>query len=226
MFDTSLPDGAGTYHLTEGNWYKVENDYVAKLQAFLDPLCADIPLPNYTHKTEGEYNRSVAENDDAYLCFDMKNISPAGQSQVEPCDLYAVQDELGTFYHIKVSIFSAQLSHLFNQGTNAVELLKLEDAARAKLDGLVEQSEISDERKKLFGEPLTDQKYSIVFGIVTHKDKARKSLNLPLFSRISLMRNMKSLKLMSIPAVYGFIDDKSPKKDGKKKKRKPRGNTE
>jgi uncharacterized protein (TIGR04141 family) len=225
VFDTLLPDGAGTYHLTEGNWYKVENDYVAKLQAFLDPLCADLPLPNYTHKTEGEYNKAVAENDDAYLCFDMKNISPAGQSQVEPCDLYAVQDELGTFYHIKVSTFSAQLSHLFNQGTNAVELLKLEDEAREKLDTLVEESQISDERKKLFGEPLAAQKYSIAFGIVTHKDKARRSLNLPLFSRISLMRNMKSLKLMSIPAVYGFVDDQSPKKDGKKKKRKSRGNT-
>ena len=220
VFDTSLPDGSGTYHLTEGNWYKVENDYVTKLQAFLDPLCADLPLPVYTHRTEGEYNKAVAEGDDAYLCFDMKSISPSGQSQVEPCDLYAVHDALGTFYHIKVSTFSSQLSHLFNQGTNAIELLKMEEAARDKLDTLVEDSGISDKKRNMFGGPLADQKYSIVFGIVTHKDKARKSLNLPLFSRVSLMRNMKSLKLMSIPAVFGFIDDQSPKKEGKKKKRK------
>lgn len=220
VFDTSLPDGVGTYHLTEGNWYKVENDYVAKLQNFLDPLCADLPLPDYSQKTEGEYNKAVAENDGAYLCFDMKNISPSGQSQVEPCDLYSVQDNLGTFYHIKVSTFSAQLSHLFNQGTNAIELLKLDQGARDKLDALVENANISDNDKNSFKAPMSGLEYSVIFGIVTHKDKDRKSLNLPLFSRISLMRNMKSLQLMSIPASYGFIDDKTTRTAGKKKKRK------
>ncbi len=222
VFDTSLPNGAGTYHLTEGNWYKVENDYVAKLQGDLDPLCADLPLPVYNHKTEGEYNRAVADNDGTYLCFDKKNISPDGQSQIEPCDLYAVVDELGTFYHIKVSTFSAKLSHLFNQGVNSLEILKMEEAARVKLGALVDDVAISDAKKTGFKTPLTDQDYSVVFGIVTHKDKGQKSLNLPLFSRISLRRNLKSLQLMSVPARYGFVEDQSPKKAGKKKKRKPR----
>ncbi len=120
----------------------------------------------------------------------MKNISPAGQSQVEPCDLYAVQDELGTFYHVKVSTFSAQLSPLFNQGTNAIELLKLDQDARNKPGTLVEDADIPDDTKINFKTPLSGQKYSVIFGIVTHKDKTRKSLNLPLFSRISLMRNI------------------------------------
>ena len=34
------------------------------------------------------------------------------------------------------------------------------------------------------------------------------------------MRNMKALQLMSVGASYGFIQDQSPKKQGKKKKRK------
>lgn len=220
VFDTAMAGDAGTYHLTEGNWYKVEENYVSKLQEFLDPLCIDLPLPAYTQDTEGAYNKSVAENDHDFLCLDMKNISPSGQSQIEPCDLYTVEGDLGKFYHIKVSTLSRQLSHLFNQGTNSIELLKLEEAAREKLDTLVDDSGVSGQKKVIFRQPLADQKYSIVFGIVTHKDKAHKSLNLPLFSRISLMRNMKSLKLMSIPAVYGFIDDQSLKKAGKKKKRK------
>ena len=196
--------------------------YVTKLQGFLDPLCADLPLPVYNHQTEGEYNKAVAAADDSYLCFDMKSISPDGQSQIEPCDLYAVVDGFGTFYHIKVSTFSAQLSHLFNQGINSIEILKMEEAARVKLDALVDGVAISDGEKTVFKAPLADQKYSVVFGIVTHKNKDRKSLNLPLFSRISLMRNLKSLQLMSIPAVYGFVEDQSQKKAGKKKKRKVR----
>lgn len=217
VFDADLE--GKTYHITEGHWYKVEDSYISKLKTYLDPLCRDLPLPTYIHDTEGEYNRFVANNDDNYLCFDMKNISPSGQSQIEPCDLYAVDGDRGVFYHIKVSTFSAQLSHLFNQGTNSVELLKLEGEARDKLAGLVDASGISNESKAVFKEPLENEKYAVVFGMVTHKNKNQKSLNLPLFSRISLMRNMKTLQLMSIPASYGFIEDQSPKNDGKKKKR-------
>lgn len=220
IFDTALPGGEGTYHLTEGSWYRVEDNYVAKLQDYLDPLCADLPLPEYSHKTEGAYNEDVAVNDNKFLCFDTKNISPNGQTQIEPCDVYSVKDGFGVFYHVKVSTLSAQLSHLFNQGTNALEVLKMEEASRTKLDALIDGEAISDERKEAFKAPLADQNYSVAFVIVTHKDKAQKSLNLPLFSRVSLMRCFKSLQLMSVPAVYGFVEDKSPKVAGKKKKRK------
>lgn len=46
---------------------------------------------------------------------------------------------------------------------------------------------------------VRDRKCSIVFGIVTRKDPAGRSLNLPLFSRISLMRGMKALQLVDVP---------------------------
>lgn len=226
VFDTALPSGAGTYNLTEGNWYEVAEDYIAKLQTYLDAKCVDLPLPIFNHDTEGEYNEDVAEKDATYLCFDRKNTSPKGQSQIEPCDLYAVRDGLSTFYHIKVSTFSAQLSHLFNQGINSIEILKMEEAAQTKLESLIDNAPISEAAKVQFKAPLADQNYSVVFGIVTHKDKAGKSLNLPLFSRISLMRNLKLLQLMSIPAEYGFIDDQRQPKPGRKKKRRTRNSTE
>ena len=38
----------------------------------------------------------------------------------------------------------------------------------------------------------------VIYAIITHKDENKKSDNLPLFSRISLMRSIKSLKLMSV----------------------------
>jgi hypothetical protein len=74
-------------------------------------------------------------------------------------------------------------------------------------------------RAAKFLEPLNDGKLKVVFGIITHKDKAKQSLNLPLFSRISLMRCMKELKVMGIEAEFGFIKDQSPKSAGKAKKR-------
>jgi uncharacterized protein (TIGR04141 family) len=219
IFDTTFGQGAQTYHLCEGAWYKVETSYVAKLQAFLDPLWADLTLPAYNHETEGDYNAAVANADAAFVCLDKTNISPAGQTAVEPCDLFGVSDGHAVLYHIKVSTFSALLSHLFNQGTNAIELLKLEGEARENLKELV-QAGAAEGTADDFLAPLNDEKYHVFFCIVTHKDKLQKSGNLPLFSRISLKRNMKALLLMSVRANFGFIPDESVKSAGKKKQRK------
>ena len=217
--DTSIDGGLETYHLCEGNWYKVEDAYLEKLKAFLDPLCTNLNLPAYTHENEGDYNEAVANSDPSFLCLDKKNISLVGQAQVEPCDLYAVEDGCGVLYHVKVSTLSSQLSHLFNQGANAIELLRLESQARDKFRALVEEG-VRDDVLDAFIEPLNDINFRVVFGIVTHKERLQKSRNLPLFSRISLMRNIRALQLMSVKAHYGFIEDQSPKGTGKKRRHK------
>lgn len=218
IFDTPLDQSDEVYHLCEGNWYKVETKYVTKLKSFLDPLCIDLLLPDYNHERESDYNNAVANDDAMFICLDKTNISPAGQTQVEPCDLYTVVNEYAVFYHIKISTMSAQLSHLFNQGTNAIELLKLEQQARENLEDLIKKNVVA-RMLTTFMAPLADKKYHIIFGIVTHKDKSKKSDNLPLFSRITLNRNMKALRLMDVQANFGFVS-RSPKSTGKKKQRK------
>jgi uncharacterized protein (TIGR04141 family) len=146
-------------------------------------------------------------------------LAPAGQTQVEPCDLYAANDGHANFSHIKISSFSSELSHLFNQGTNAIELLKLDGDAVTRLKALITEKRAGRPMDGLL-EPLDEQKFRVAFGIVTHKDKEQKSDNFPLFSRISLMRNMKALQLMGVGGSYGFIEDQTPRKQGKKKARK------
>lgn len=219
ILDTTLNGGTETYHLCEGNWYKIESAYIAKLKAYLDPLCTDLTLPAYNHDGEGAYNLAAAAGDAAILCLDKGNISPPGQTQIEPCDLYKVGDGHGVFYHIKISTLSAQLSHLFNQGTNAIELLKLDRESVALLKASI-TNKAGNGTAAQFIQPIDDQKYHVVFGIVTHKDKQLKSNNLPLFSRVSLMRSMRALQVMSVRANFGFIEDASQKNPGKKKARK------
>jgi uncharacterized protein (TIGR04141 family) len=120
LFDTALPGAAGeTFHLCEGEWYKVDDNYIARLTAYLDPRCGVSHLPAYAHANEGEYNTAAAAAV-GWVCLDRTSIAPAGQAGVEPCDILVEQDELATFCHIKVSTLSAQLSHLFNQGANAI----------------------------------------------------------------------------------------------------------
>ncbi len=220
VFDTTLEGAAGeTFHLCEGNWYRIENSYIARLNAYLDPLFAASDLPAYSHASEGEYNAAVAAGDAAIACLDTRNISPNGQSAVEPCDLLTVRGGVATFYHVKISTLSAQLSHLFNQGVNAVELMRLEPQAIDKLDALIRDLLAGGDPDALLA-LVRERKYRIVFGIVTRKDPARKSLNLPLFSRISLMRVMKALQLMDVPGSVIFIADQAVAAEGRKKKRK------
>ena len=220
VFDTTLEDAQGeTFHLCEGNWYRIDDTYIARLSAYLDPLCADSDLPPYDHPSEGEYNAAVGAGDAAIACLDTKNISPDGQSAVEPCDLLAVRDGVAAFYHVKVSTLSAQLSHLFNQGVNAIELMRLEPQAVDKLEALIREV-LADGDADAMVTLVRDRKCRIVFGLVTRKDPAGRSLNLPLFSRISLMRGMKALQLMDVPGRVIFIADQVVTGEGRKKKRK------
>lgn len=220
VFDTTLQGAEGeTFHLCEGNWYCIENAYIARLSAYLDPLFAASDLPAYAHASEGEYNAAVAAGDAAIACLDTQNISPNGQSAVEPCDLLTVRNGVAIFYHVKVSTLSAQLSHLFNQGVNAVELMLLEPQAVDKLEALVRNLLVGGDPDALVA-LVRGRKYRVVFGIVTRKDPTCRSLNLPLFSRISLMRGMKALQLMDVPGSVVFIADQAVAADGRKKKRK------
>lgn len=217
IFDTTLNGGAESYHLCEGNWYLIDSDYVARLKNFLDPLCQDTTLPNFNHANEGAYNVAAAEKV-GRVCLDKKNISIAGQKQVEPCDIYEVVGDRAVLHCVKISTFSDQLSHLFNQGINAVNLMRSEPAALTNMQTLVGEGLADADRQALIA-PLAIDKFRVVFGIVTHKDKEKKSENLPLFSRISLMRCMKEFKRMGVAAEYSFIPDTSPKSEGKKRKR-------
>lgn len=219
VFDTALQDAQGeTFHLCEGNWYRIDDTYIARLSTYLDPLFSDSDLPAYNHPSEGEYNAAVAAGDAAIACLDKRNISPGGQTAVEPCDLLAVRDGSATFYHVKVSTLSAQLSHLFNQGVNAIELMRLEPKAVQNLEALVHEVMDGGDPDALVA-LVQDRKYRIVFGIVSRKDPTGRSLNLPLFSRISLMRSMKALQLMDVPGRVMLIADQAVAAEGRKKKR-------
>lgn len=217
--DIEMEGGAQTYHLCDGSWYKVTHDYVIRLQTFLDPYFEDCAMLPFIHETEGKYNRAVAATDGRFICLDGTNISPRGNTSVEPCDLYRLEDGKSVFYYVKVSTRSALLSHLFNQGVNSIELIGSEVEARTKLEQLITSGLGSNDRKAYLS-PINTSNFKVVYAIVTRKEKAKRSKNLPLFSRISLMRSIRALHLMKIPAVYCFVEDRTENKPGQKKKRK------
>ena len=88
--------------------------------------------------------------------------------------------------------------------------------SRNKLKKLIRER-LNGNDEKAFLTPIDQEKFKVIFAIITHKPKVKKSANLPLFSRISLMRNFKALKLMSVAVGFGFVEDQSVRKAANKK---------
>jgi uncharacterized protein (TIGR04141 family) len=97
--------------------------------------------------------------------------------------------------------------------------MRLEPQAVDRLEGLIRDALAGGDPDVLVA-LVRERKYRIVFGIVTRKNPAERSANLPLFSRISLMRGMKALQLMDVPGSVIFISDQVAVAAGRKKKRK------
>lgn len=214
------------YHLCEGSWYRVEREYIEYLKQYLDAKCEQTDLFDYNHDlikdgvshySEETYNEAVANTNPAFICLDQQNMSPDGQTAIEPCDLYTVtrpdngDQELGKLYHIKISTRSSQLSHLFNQGVNSAELIILEPRCRDTLKQLI-TDRIGKNDPHQYCAAIENINIKVIYGIITTKPPADLSDNLPLFSRISLMRCFKSLELMQIPSALTYIPDTSQPK--------------
>lgn len=217
-FETKHGKGSATYHLSEANWYRVEDNFLRELTAFLDPYCVDLWLPPCQEKPEAAYNKSAVKVRAGALCLDATSIAPPKQRQVEPCDILSIQQSQVVLTHVKIGTSSSTLSHLFNQGTNAVELLRGNQDARDRLRHLVSTKSSSDTSEIILG--VKSKSFCVEFAIITKKDPAAMSANLPLFSRISLRRALQSLEVMGVPATYGFVMDSAPAAAPKAKKRK------
>lgn len=190
-----------TYHLCDGNWYKINKDYISYLKDTLDPIFNpkhDI-LVDYNQNNEGEYNEYIFKNNSSEtLCLDKKNISPSGQSAVEPCDIIYNQENYIDLIHVKIDTKSSTLSHLFNQGLNSICLIRSNQEAKDKLKKLL------DSNPKITSE-FDSKNKKVTYGIITKKDITKASENLPLFSRISLLRCLEQYRLLGVECEVIFI---------------------
>lgn len=197
IFDCEL-DGYH-YHLCEGEWYRVEKDYLKKLRHTLDPVFVDFELLDACdQQREDDYNRSIASKNGAtVVCLDKSNIAMSGN--IEPCDLFVLEDGKALLIHIKISTISSMLSHLFNQGLNSIQLLRTDNDCKEKLKSLL----IND----AFKNAINNEIFEVIYAIITPKDKNKKSMNLPIFSRISLMRTINTLRLMKVGCRVVLVKD-------------------
>lgn len=199
-----------TYHLCEGEWYEINTNFIDRLKSELDPIFIDTHaiLCECNQKREDEYNINAQHTSPIELdvfCLDKKSIAPQGQRDIEPCDLIALKNDSVELIHNKISTRSAYLSHLFNQGVNSVMLLQQSSEAKEKLKELIGHNRNLEER-------INNDRYHVTYGIISNKETRLKSDALPIFSRISLFRCVKMLKLMKIPTTVYLIKDNVDRK--------------
>lgn len=189
------------YHLCDGSWYSVEFEYIQRIENMLNNRIkqnSDYNLPSYNHANEGAYNESVPVADSSYLCLDRENIAPQGYTSVEPCDLIREDNGKLQLFHIKRNTRSSSLSHLFKQGEVACDLLLHESSSRETLKSLLEQQHV-------WGALIDNKEFHIIYGVITSRSILEGIKLLPLFSRISLYRVIKSLDAKRIDCSIVFI---------------------
>lgn len=223
VYETSLGEDDAVFHMTDGNWYRADSDFVQGMTNYINEKCEPSNLPSYNNDktsngkqvySEESYNSEIQNWNENFACLDQTDISPSGYSKIEPCDVLSVshsgtEDAIVDLYHIKISTRSSQLSHLFNQGVNSIALLKQEPECSRKLKAAILERAPHFNQDDV-GAPIDQKRFSVIFGIITRKPEAGGANNLPLFSRLSLMRAMQTLDLYEVPCSLMFIEDRSP----------------
>jgi uncharacterized protein (TIGR04141 family) len=161
--------------LNNGKWYEVAGDFTSQVIRDYEGIPeSTVDLPHCAVRTEGDYNRAVAEAR-GMCCLDNDPIMHGGgHSKIEFCDLLSQDKKI---IHVKRYGNSSVLSHLFSQGVVSGELF-ISDPEFQLNSKLPAALRLPDPQSR----PAADQ-YEVVYGIVS---KSQRPIELPFFSKVSL----------------------------------------
>jgi uncharacterized protein (TIGR04141 family) len=176
-----------TYVLDEGDFFRVQDDYVLELNQFVDNLTsANISFPNSTPtKHEAVYNSEFANISDDYFLLDKRLVSiRAKTTPIEICDVLTKNRQL---IHIKRHLGSSDLSHLFSQGLVSAELLQSSPEFRTVVSRKIRSYVKGRSGFDCFSTSgFVASEFEIVFGIIERWKGKSCSEALPFFSKVNL----------------------------------------
>lgn len=190
-------DGADTFLLSTGKWYRIEKNFVTEVnKAIHELLSTRTPLPPYlsTDANEEAYNRRVARGSDGTLALMDQNFihHGGGHSKFELCDLYSTEREMIAVKRYGGS--SAPLSHLCQQALVVAQMWKGDAEFRKKANHALPKSHRMANSSKVPDASL----FPIVFAIVS-KSLQPIDESLPFFSRLTIRNVAKQLRLLGFP---------------------------
>lgn len=195
---SELELGEKTYILSLGDWFEVNRDYVAAVNAEvakISDLTSTLSLRVW-HKgeDEGTYNEETAKQLH-WALLDKKNYQIGGRNQrLEVCDLLSPAKHMVC---VKKLTKSATLSHLFSQGSVSAELYRSEDDYRQRLEAAVPTSAGS-------GTPQAGAP-TIVYAIATERPGPIADA-LFFFSKVNLIGHAKAVRRCGLHLAIAKID--------------------
>jgi uncharacterized protein (TIGR04141 family) len=121
---------------------------------------------------------------------------------MELCDILT---RGGGFIHVKQRGSSSTLSHLFAQGTNSAERLRLDEDFRARARTLIAGEDASF-AGILDGVPPEPRGHEISFVVITRSTR-KTPLTLPFFSLVSLRAAARQLIGMGFPVSVAAVPE-------------------
>lgn len=180
------------YVLSLGQWFRTDKDYLDTLRrkvAAIHDISADLnchPWPK--GMSERNYNALLATSQD-WLLLDRSMFTFGGaRSKIECADLLTPN---GDFLHVKCSTSSANLSHLFAQGTVSARLFRTDPEYRAK---------VAQAFHEKYGEQLNEDSVRVVYAIGTERDGPIAEI-LFFFSMVNLVQHRELLEAMRLPVA-------------------------
>lgn len=216
----SVVDAGGLYAISEGEWYRLDQQFKADVDAGFSILQEDWPasetplmivkkLSENGKKTgfesELSYNARCAQAYGQILLDQEIIMVPAiPYGKFEACDLLDISGK--RLIHVKKSSRqSSVLSHFFKQGSNSARILKTIPEARSALVDKVRSitnDSIAESLEIAFSSGMNDWK--VEFHII---DAPRQdgTFKIPFFSRITLRDESRNLKGMNYEVALRFI---------------------
>ncbi|TFJ72074.1 DUF6119 family protein [Carnobacterium maltaromaticum] len=182
------------YILSDGNWYKVEDNYLQELESWWANLNIQTSsLPDYTkfdgRHSEGRYNE-IQSND--YELLDKKLVTIPHQSSIEVCDLY----KNGNFIHVKIYKNSADMSHLMAQALVSSDLFlgnkRFRELFNEKLEDKLSENELQKPTRTM---------YKITLAVIHNKE----NFDLPFFTKVNLRTNMNHIEMLDLTCCIETI---------------------
>lgn len=201
-------DDGVLYVLSNGEWYAINNDFVAEVRASIDAIPqATFRLPNFdddVHRedrngrsclSERAYNTEMARTmDTQYVLCDRENIPfTGGNGPIEFCDLFSLDRKI---IHVKIRGASPNLSHHFMQGYVSAEAFKSSVEFRTQ----IRNRKPALQRHVLEDQPACSD-FEVVFAFIQHNQQ-----HLPFFSQIALKAVHQMIRNMDYPVSILWID--------------------
>ncbi|NNN10047.1 MAG: TIGR04141 family sporadically distributed protein [Acidimicrobiaceae bacterium] len=176
-----------TFVLDEGDFFRVQDDYVEELNRFIDNLPeAAIKFPSSTpNKHEGDYNAEFADSSDDLFLLDKRLVSIRSKTTpIEICDVLTRNREL---IHVKRHLGSSDLSHLFSQGMVSAELIQSSPEFRKMVSKKINSYPKGRTGFDCFGDSgLVVSEFQVVYAIIERWQGRTCAEALPFFSKVNL----------------------------------------